>query len=173
MKTFVAGLALSATIGVQTLGYAPKPQTGYNILQQCKIEHCIMQNNVKQVKMVKEEKIKVNYSDDDLYLLSQIIYSEAGGESDECQLAVGSVILNRMRSNKFPDTIKGVIYQKGQYAGVNSRLWKKGADERAKKNAKYLIKNGSQLPSKVLYQTMFVPKWATVYKKIGTEYFSY
>ena len=56
----------------------------------------------------------------DLELLSTIIYCEAGNQSYEGQLAVGSVILNRVESSSFPNSISGVIYQSGQFSPVAS-----------------------------------------------------
>ncbi|OUP50412.1 cell wall hydrolase [Lachnoclostridium sp. An181] len=48
-------------------------------------------------------------------LLAALIYCEAGGEPYEGQVAVGAVVLNRVRSGKFPNSIRGVIYQAGQF----------------------------------------------------------
>lgn len=48
--------------------------------------------------------------EDDLYWLSRIIYAEAGGEGMTGMIAVGNVVLNRVRSSSFPNTIKGVIF---------------------------------------------------------------
>ncbi len=56
----------------------------------------------------------------DLELLSTIIYCEAGNQPYEGQLAVGSVILNRVASSSFPNSISGVIYQSGQFSPVAS-----------------------------------------------------
>ena len=112
------------------------------------------------------------YSEDDLNLLARCIYAEATGEGSECMLAVGSVVLNRVNSNKYPNTIREVIMQKSQYACVGSRLWNKGADTRAKELAKELLENGSKLPANVLYQAQF-KQGRGLYKKIGTEYFCY
>lgn len=52
-------------------------------------------------------------SDSDLYLLGAIIQCEADGEPYEGKLAVGSVVMNRVRSSYFPNTVSGVIYQSG------------------------------------------------------------
>lgn len=52
------------------------------------------------------------YNSDELYWLSRIISAESRGESLEGQVAVGSVILNRVRSDEFPDSIYGVIFDK-------------------------------------------------------------
>ncbi len=53
-------------------------------------------------------------------LLAAIIYCESGGESYQGQLAVGTVVLNRVASSRFPNTITGVIYQSGQFSPVAS-----------------------------------------------------
>lgn len=49
---------------------------------------------------------------DDLYWLSRIIHSEAGGESYLGKVAVGNVIINRVNSSLFPDTIKDVVFDR-------------------------------------------------------------
>lgn len=60
-----------------------------------------------------------NYTSSDLYLLAKCIYAEARGESYTGQVAVGAVILNRVASSQFPNTISGVIYQKGAFTAVS------------------------------------------------------
>ncbi len=52
---------------------------------------------------------------DDLTLMAALIYCEAGAEPYEAQLAVGAVVMNRLESSKYPNTLYGVIYQKGQF----------------------------------------------------------
>ncbi len=54
----------------------------------------------------------------DLYLLASVIHGEARGEPYEGQVAVGAVVLNRVASEDFPDTIEGVIYQRGAFDAV-------------------------------------------------------
>lgn len=56
----------------------------------------------------------------DLAMLAAIVECEAGGESYEGQLAVASVVVNRVKSGSFPNTISGVIYQSGQFSPVAS-----------------------------------------------------
>lgn len=53
-----------------------------------------------------------------LNLLARIIYAEARGEPYTGQVAVGAVVLNRVRHSSFPNTIAGVIYQKGAFDAV-------------------------------------------------------
>lgn len=52
------------------------------------------------------------YSEDDLYWLARIISAESRGEPMEGKLAVGSVVLNRVASDRFPDTVYGVIFDR-------------------------------------------------------------
>ena len=51
------------------------------------------------------------YSSNDVYLLAKLIHAEARGETYQGQVAVGAVVLNRVKSASFPNTISGVIYQ--------------------------------------------------------------
>ena len=51
-------------------------------------------------------------------LLARLIYGEARGEPYEGQVAVGAVILNRVKDSRFPNTIAGVIYQAGAFTAV-------------------------------------------------------
>lgn len=65
----------------------------------------------------------VSVSNDTVTLLAAIIMCEAGGEPYEGQVAVGSVIMNRVNSSLFPNTISEVVYQSGQFSPVaNGRL---------------------------------------------------
>ena len=59
-------------------------------------------------------------TDSDAYLLGAIIQCESEGEPYAGKLAVGSVVLNRVKSSYFPNTISGVIYQSGQFSPVAS-----------------------------------------------------
>lgn len=54
----------------------------------------------------------LNISDEDVYILACLVYHEARGESFEGQVAVIEVVLNRMLSDYFPDTVEEVIFQK-------------------------------------------------------------
>lgn len=58
-------------------------------------------------------------NDSNLNLLSRIIYGEARGEPYVGQVAVGAVVLNRVKSSSFPNTIAGVIYQNGAFDVVS------------------------------------------------------
>lgn len=76
---------------------------------------------------------------DETTLLAAIIQCEAGNEPYEGQVAVGAVVLNRMHSSRWPNSISGVIYQRGQFGpvrnGALSRVLSNGNISRSCKNA--------------------------------------
>lgn len=71
-----------------------------------------------------KKKIK-KYKKSELRLMASIINCEAGGESFQGQVAVGIVVMNRVKSKEFPSTIKKVIYQKGQFSPVRNGMLRK------------------------------------------------
>ena len=63
---------------------------------------------------------EVQFEENDRYLLANLIYCEAGGEPYAGQVAVGAVVINRVLSSVYPNTVTGVIYQKYQFSPVGS-----------------------------------------------------
>lgn len=63
---------------------------------------------------------EVSFAEDDRYLLANLIYCEAGNQPYEGQVAVGAVVINRVLSSVYPDTVVGVIYQNKQFSPVGS-----------------------------------------------------
>lgn len=63
---------------------------------------------------------EVTFEEDDVKLLANLIYCEARGESYDGKLAVASVVVNRILSSKFPNSMAGVIYQTNQFEPVAS-----------------------------------------------------
>ncbi len=63
---------------------------------------------------------EITFAEGDRYLLANLIYCEAGGEPYEGQVAVGAVVINRVLSSVFPDTVVGVIYANKQFSPVAS-----------------------------------------------------
>lgn len=70
----------------------------------------------------------VSYDVDELKLLACLIQAEAGNQSYECKLAVANVVLNRIQSSKYPDSMKSVIYQSGQFSVAASGSLQKQLD---------------------------------------------
>lgn len=79
------------------------------------------------------------YSSSDVNLLARVISAEARGEPYKGQVAVGAVVLNRVRHASFPDTIAGVIYQPGAFSCINDSNWSKPVADSARKAAQDCI----------------------------------
>ena len=108
--------------------------------------------------MAQAEAPKAAYTQADLDLLSRLIYAEAGCAwiPDWVQRMVGSVVLNRVESQYYPDTIREVIYQPGQYAPTWDGSLQKTPDARTIENARYLLEHGSICPENVVGQNSIV-----------------
>ena len=112
----------------------------------------------------------VPYTEEDLDLLARLITAEMGASwvSDEMQLYVGSVVLNRMQHPLFPDTLYDVIYAKGQYSPTWTGAINNTPDERTIENARQLLEQGSVLPENVVFQANF-PQGDGVYYEYYDE----
>ena len=75
-------------------------------------------------------------SDRNVRLLAACIYGESRGEPYKGQVAVGAVILNRVKSSKFPNSIAGVIYQPGAFDAVSDGQINLGANDSALRAAR-------------------------------------
>ena len=71
-----------------------------------------------------------------LYLLARLVYGEARGEPYKGQVAVAAVVLNRLKSSKFPNSVSGVIYQSGAFSVVSDGQINLTPDETAIKAAR-------------------------------------
>ena len=76
-----------------------------------------------------------NVSSSNLNLLSRVVYGEARGETYTGQVAVAAVVLNRVKSSSFPNTISGVVYQSGAFDCVSDGQINLTPNETAKKAA--------------------------------------
>lgn len=77
-----------------------------------------------------------SYGSSDVYLLARVIYGEARGEPYLGQVAVAAVVLNRVRSSLFPNTIAGVVYQPDAFTCVNDGQINLTPDETAMRAAR-------------------------------------
>ena len=96
------------------------------------------------------------YTEEDLYVLSHIISAEAGNCQREMMIGVGSVVLNRVASDDFPDTIYEVVFQRYpslQYGPIEDGSYYKDPTPEAVDVAEYLLEEGSQYPAGVIYQS--------------------
>ena len=76
-----------------------------------------------------------NSNSNNVNLIAKAIYGEARGEPYVGQVAVGAVIMNRVKSSSFPNTVAGVIYQSGAFDAVSDGQINMTPDSTAKKAA--------------------------------------
>ena len=96
-------------------------------------------------------------TEEELYLLANIIYCEAGCEPYIGKVAVGNVVMNRVKSDKQPDTISEVVYAKGQFSPVSNgslaRALKRGsADESCYQAALEALEGASPVGDKLFFR---------------------
>lgn len=91
------------------------------------------------------------YSQSDIELLAKLIAAEARGETYVGQVAVGAVVLNRVAHASFPDTIAGVIYQKGAFSCINDSNWAESATSTSRKAAQDCINGWDPSGGAVFY----------------------
>ena len=94
----------------------------------------------------------------DLYLLARVISAEARGEPYTGQVAVGAVVLNRVRHSSFPNSISGVIYQSGAFSCLDDGQFDEPITESAYRAAQDAL-NGSDPSGGAIYY--FNPATAT------------
>ena len=120
------------------------------------------ENNIKPSK----------YNEDDLYILAHIISGEGQYCDETEQKYIGSVFLNRVKSNRFPNTFKEVAFQKKQYACTWDGNYMKEPTDTNWKIARWLLDNGSVLPANVVFQAQF-KQGAGTYIKTKYHYYCY
>ena len=99
-----------------------------------------------------------SYSNSDVTLLARLIYGEARGESYVGQVAVGAVVMNRIKSSSFPNTMAGVIYQGYAFTAVADGQINLTPNETAKKAAKDAMNGWDPTYGAIYY---YNPKTAT------------
>ena len=100
----------------------------------------------------------LNSNSNNVTLLSKLIYGEARGEPYTGQVAVGAVVLNRVKSSSFPNSVAGVIYQSGAFDAVSDGQINKTPDSSAKKAAQDAINGWDPSYGAIYY---FNPSTAT------------
>lgn len=136
-----------------------------------KVEKMVCRNI--ECKKVKKKRKKKRVSNKDVLNLARIIQAENGGhEYDEALLLTGVVVLKRVKSKQYPDTIIGVISQRGQYSTyADGKFWNKPS-KRSMRIAKKLLTTdiSDEYPDNLVFQSEF-KQGRKVYKKLGYEYF--
>lgn len=118
--------------------------------------------------------VPIPYTEEDLRILAMILCGECQNYPDQEQRLVGSVFLNRVKSNQYPNTFQGVAADR-RY-GIQYACWYDGNAFRQIQqsnwdNAKWLLENGSILPDHVLFQSR--KAIGKVYMKTKWHYYCY
>ena len=100
----------------------------------------------------------VSTNSNDLNLLARVIYGEARGEPYTGQVAIGAVVLNRVRNSSFPNTIAGVVYQSGAFDAVSDGQINLTPNSTAKKAAQDALNGWDPTYGAIYY---FNPNTAT------------
>ena len=114
------------------------------------------------------------YTQEDVNLLAEVIYHE-NWHTDKDHLAAyytGAVVMNRVRSKDWPNTIESVLYQRGQYSTTTLFYTIQLPDE-VYEMAERILRDGTDdVPESVVFQAMRKQGKGT-WKKVGTDYFCY
>ena len=95
----------------------------------------LTKNNLMAFLNISSSNSSSSTTSSDLNLLSRLVYGEARGEPYTGQVAVAAVVLNRVKSSSFPNTISGVVYQSGAFDCVSDGQINLTPNETAKKAA--------------------------------------
>lgn len=109
---------------------------------------------------------------EDLELLSEVMFWENYSNGYEVMLYTGSVVLNRVKHPDFPNTIREVLYQRGQYV-TTPKFFTKAIPQECRDIAMHLLLCGSQAPDRVIFQSTHREFGSGVWKCIKGEYFNY
>lgn len=112
-------------------------------------------------------------TEDEIDLLARLLTAEQGYNADEMDYYMtGSVIVNRIKSEKFPNSLYEVVFQSGQYQCVSNNHINREYDDVAWEVAEELLEEGTTIDERVTYQAEF-EQGSGVYKKRGRTYYCY
>ena len=121
-----------------------------------------------------EEQTAFPLTQENIEIMAHVMNGEAGNvKNDEWVLYYGSVVLNRVKSTRFPNTIKEVVFQRNplQYACTVDGNYDRQPPERMYRLAEQLLRYGSIIPENVVFQATF--RQGKIWKKCGVTYFCY
>lgn len=155
----------------------PKVETEFEVENEPEIDG-ENQGEIENAGTTEEKEI----NPEDLYWLSHVIMAEVEGESYECKIMCGLVVMNRVKDKDFPNSIKDVIFhinERGmhQYActvrdskGRNPRIWLEPNEDSIMAAVEILSGNSITIPEDVVYQSQS-PMGSGIYAHIGNQYF--
>lgn len=146
-KTSGRGNASSASVSSSSSGSSSGEGSVEEVMQ------AMAEEQARERPLVERSVTPGHYTEDELYLVAQLIYAEGKGGSDESYMALASVVYNRLQSSKFPDTIEEVCYQSGQFTVVRKDSFRDSKPSSSALNAvtAVFVEGNVVLPEEVLY----------------------
>ena len=118
-------------------------------------EEEVVEEEITSEEVEQEPVAETTYTDEDLYYLTCVVVGEGQNVSFEEQIAVASVVVNRLNSEWFNYTsIKEVCTAPGQYTSFANGMAYREPTEENIEAAKYVLENGSQLPGNCIFQSL-------------------
>ncbi|WP_246017773.1 cell wall hydrolase [Mesobacillus subterraneus] len=114
----------------------------------------------------------------EMEMMAHVVYGEARGESYQGQVAVAAVVLNRVDSNDFPDTVRDVVFQRNAFTAINDGQYYLQPNDIAYHAVKDALLGWDPSNSSLYYYNprLATSQWIftrTVTKQIGNHYFAY
>lgn len=100
---------------------------------------------------IENDESKITFTEEERYLLARIAMAEAEGEDLEGKMLIINVVLNRVDSNSFPNSIKDVIFQKNQFSPIHDGRWDRVEPNDECYKAVDMVENGSDESMGALY----------------------
>lgn len=116
--------------------------------KEVEVEKIVYQEVIKEIEV--KDKYAYTITESEREMLARLVYLEANTESLDCQIAIVSVVFNRLQNGYWGNTLKKVIYAKGQFSPSNI-IYKTTPTDINYEAVDYVLKNSSQLPKYVMY----------------------
>ncbi len=127
---------------------------------------------VRQKKQIPMPQWRIEITSEQLELLERCVMAEGGGESYECQIAIACVIINRVLSDDYPNTVDGVIQQKGQFSTWPYVIGNTTPSNEVKQAVREAL-TSEHIPENVLFfRANRYHRWGNRYCRMDNTYFS-
>lgn len=164
-KTFDRICIGALAIGASVFGFLRTPNAAD--LPDLPVAAAYESESYERVERIEMPESLPMYTDEELELLALVIYQEAGSDActDDTRLKVGTVVMNRVADERFPDTLREVVLQRGQYGRLywTGAEWPERANNEAEAHAvaraydiaEQVLQGHRSLPSDTVYQAEF------------------
>lgn len=128
-----------------------EPVTEVTEQKEVEVEQQTTEVAKEPVKEVTSAQIAGTFTEYEIYEWAKIVYCEASGESQQCKEYVAQVILNRINSDRFPNTVHGVIFQGRQFSPTFDGSWARKEPNQACYDAVYTVLNSPTALTNALF----------------------